>query len=125
MYLFSQLGNSSQCSNLKHIVAIALTNRVEFLPGEDEAFFASLPAASAVFVLRPHDANAEPYVTKTSNLRRRMQRLLSAPEGSSKRLNLRDRVGVLEYQTVGSDFEGGFLLYCVLRQEFPKKYQER
>jgi excinuclease ABC subunit C len=106
-------------------VNVSLSHRVEFLPGEDEQFFASLPAASAVFILRPHDAAAEPYVTKTSNLRRRMQRLLSAPEENSKRLNLRDRVRVLEYQTVGSDFEGGFLLYCVQRQEFPKKYQER
>lgn len=114
-----------RCSKLKHVVAIQLTHRVEFQPAEDEAFFASLPAESAVFVLRPHDTSAEPYVTKTSNLRRRIQRLLSAPAESSKRLNLRDRIGVLEYKTVGSDFEGGFLLYCVLRQEFPKKYQER
>ena len=106
-------------------MTVELSHRVEFLPGEDEAFFASLPASSAVFVLRPHDESDEPCVTKTSNLRRRMQRLLSAPEGNSKRLNLRDRVRVLEYQRVGSDFEAGFLLYCVLRQEFPKKYQER
>jgi excinuclease ABC subunit C len=106
-------------------VTIELSHRAEFVPGEDEKFFAELPASSAVFILRPHDNSAEPYVTKTSNLRRRMQRLLSAPDENSRRLNLRDRVRVLEYQTVGSDFEGGFLLYCVVRQEFPKKYQER
>jgi excinuclease UvrABC nuclease subunit len=106
-------------------VAFELTHRAEFLPEADEPFFASLPATAAVFVLRPLDESAEPYVTKTSNLRRRMQRLLSAPDGNSKRLNLRDRVRVLEYQPVGSDFEGGFLLYCVYRREFPKKYQER
>src|SRR5512141_876360 len=91
-------------SKLNLAVSVELTHRAEFLPAEDEAFFASLPASSAVFVLRPHDASAEPYVTKTSNLRRRMQRLLSAPEGNSKRLNLRDRVSALEYQRVGSDF---------------------
>lgn len=104
---------------------VELSHRIEFVPGEDQAFFAGLPASSAVFILRPHESEAEPYVTKTSNLRRRMQRLLSAADENSRRLNLRDRVRTLEYQAVGSDFEGGFLLYCVLRQEFPKKYQER
>ncbi len=54
-----------------------------------------------------------------------MQRLLGISESGSKKLNLRDRVGALEYSTVGGDFEGGFLLYCVLRREFPKKYTER
>ena len=102
-----------------------LTHRAEFLAEEEERFFAGLPATPAVFLLRPHDHEAEPYVTKTSNLRRRMQRLLAAPDGTSRRLNLRDRVRTLEYQEVGSDFEGGYLLYCVLRQEFPKKYAER
>jgi len=117
--------NGHGCSKLNLVVSLQLSQRVRFQPGEDQQFFAALPAASAIFVLRSHHDGAEPYVTKTSNLRRRMQRLLAAPEGASRRLNLRDRVSSLEYQTVGSDFEGGLLLYGVLRTEFPKKYQER
>ena len=98
---------------------------VEFRPEHDAEMFASLPAAPAVFLLRPSDAAAEPYVSKTANLRRRIMRLLAAPEGASRRLNLRDRVSRIEYAPTGSDFESGFTLYKLLRETFPRKYQER
>jgi len=97
--------------------------RSEFAPARDAEFFAALPAAPAVFVLRPKEAGAEPYVSKTANLRRRLQRLLSAPEG--RRLSLRERVSVLEWSPVGGDFEAAFALYRLLRAEFPAKYAER
>ncbi len=102
-----------------------LAQRAEFLAEHDAEFFAALPASAAVFVLRGEDANAEPYVSKTSNLRRRMIRLLSAAEGATKRLNLRDRVRWLEYSPVGSDFEAGYVLYRVLRETFPSTYEKR
>jgi excinuclease ABC subunit C len=88
-------------------------------------FFAQFPAAPAVFLLRGADASAEPYVSKTANLRRRLQRLLAPPESQSKRLNLRDRVAGIEYTLTGSDFESVLLLYKLLRQEFPRSYQKR
>jgi excinuclease ABC subunit C len=88
-------------------------------------FFAQFPAAPAVFLLRAADASAEPYVSKTANLRRRLQRLLAPPESQSKRLNLRERVATIEYTLTGSDFESVLTLYKVLRQEFPKNYQKR
>jgi excinuclease ABC subunit C len=88
-------------------------------------FFAQFPAAPAVFALRGADAGAEPYVSKTASLRRRLQRLLSLPEPQSKRLNLRDRVATIEYTLTGSDFESALLLYKILRREFPKSYQKR
>jgi len=69
--------------------------------------------------------SAEPYVSKTANLRRRLQRLLSPPEERTRRLNLRDRVRWIEYTLTGSDFESGFLLYQVLRTAFPKTYSDR
>jgi excinuclease UvrABC nuclease subunit len=78
-----------------------------------------------VFLLRGADPQAEPYVTKTANLRRRLQRLLGPVEERTKKLNLRDRVRVIEYAPTGSDFESGFLLYSVLRATFPKTYQDR
>jgi len=85
---------------------------------------ASAPAAPAVFLLRGNDAQAEPYVSKTANLRRRLQRLLGPPD-QSRRLNLRDRVHSIEYTATGSDFESGFLLYRALRMAFPKTYSDR
>ena len=102
-----------------------LTERLEFAPERDAEIFSAVPAAPAVFLLRGADAHAEPYVTKTANLRRRLQRLLGPIEERTKKLNLRDRVGVIEYSPTGSDFESGFLLYTVLRKTFPKTYQDR
>lgn len=97
--------------------------RIEFVTEQDEAFFAELPARPAVFVLRAKAAGAEPYVSKTANLRRRLQRLLGAAEG--RRLSLRERVASVEFCEVGGDFEAGFTLYRLLRREFPEKYNER
>lgn len=102
-----------------------LKTRLEFVPALDGEFFAQLPAAPAVFELRGEDAGSEPYVTKTANLKRRLQRLLGEPKEQSKRLNLRDRVRWVEYTATGSDFESGFLLYRVMREAFPKTYADR
>src|SRR5436853_513641 len=104
---------------------MVLTERIEFRAEGDSAIFLAVPAAPAVFLLRGEDANAEPYVSKTANLRRRLQRLLGAVEERTKKLNLRDRVRSIEYSLTGSDFESGFLLYRVLRDVFPKTYQNR
>jgi hypothetical protein len=78
-----------------------------------------------VFLLRGDDPNSEPYVGKTANLRRRLQRLLSPPLEHTKRLNLRNRVRSIEYKLTGSDFESGFVLYKVLRSVFPETYLDR
>jgi excinuclease ABC subunit C len=102
-----------------------LTERIEFQPERDNEVFAAVPASPAVFLLRGADSASEPYVSKTANLRRRLQRLLSPPEEHTKRLNLRDRVRAIEYTLTGSDFESGFLLYQVLRTAFPKTYISR
>ncbi|HET9405944.1 MAG TPA: UvrB/UvrC motif-containing protein [Candidatus Sulfotelmatobacter sp.] len=102
-----------------------LRERLEFAPEHDREILAGIPAVPAVFVLRVHDPQAEPYVSKTTNLRRRVQRLLGPVQERTKRLNLRDRVGSIEYSVTGSDFESGFLLYKVLRATFPKTYAKR
>jgi excinuclease ABC subunit C len=102
-----------------------LTERLEFAPERDAEVFAAVPAAPAVFLLRGADAHAEPYVSKTANLRRRLQRLLGPLDERTKKLNLRDRVRTIEYSPTGSDFESGFLLYSVLRDAFPKTYSAR
>ena len=98
--------------------------RVEFLPDHDAELFAAAPAGRAVFVLRS-DEGSEPHVGKTSNLRRRLQRLLDAGDGQGRRLNLRDRVRTVEWTATGSDFEAGLVLYKTVRHEFPKNYDDR
>ncbi len=102
-----------------------LTHRLEFAPAHDTDLFAAVPAAPAVFLLRGEDPQSQPYVSKTANLRRRLQRLLGVPTEHSKRLNLRERVRCIEYTCTGSDFESGFLLYRVLRSAFRKTYSDR
>jgi len=98
---------------------------LEFVPQRDSDLFAAVPAAAAVFVLRGSEEASEPYISKTSNLRRRLQRLLGASEGQSRKLNLRDRVRWVEWTLTGSDFEASFLLYKALRREFPGTYDKR
>jgi excinuclease ABC subunit C len=102
-----------------------LSEAIEFIPERDTQIFAAVPAAPAVFLLGGEDRQAEPYVSKTANLRRRLQRLLGPVEERTKKLNLRSRVRTIEYSATGSDFESGFLLYRVLREAFPKTYQKR
>lgn len=102
-----------------------LTERLEFSPACDAEIFSAVPAAPAVFMLRSDGAESEPYVSKTANLRRRLQRLLGPVEERTKKLNLRNRVRFIEYTPTGSDFESGFLLYRVLRETFPKTYGNR
>jgi excinuclease ABC subunit C len=99
-----------------------LSQAIEFAPDRDSELFSAAPASSAVFVLRG-EQGTEPYVGKTSNLRRRLQRLLGAGEG--RKLNLRERVHSVDWTPTGSDFEASFLLYQVLRREFSASYEKR
>ncbi len=98
--------------------------RLEVVPDRDSELFAAVPASAAVFLLRGAE-DGEPYVSKTSNLRRRLQRLLGLSDGQSRKLNLRDRVRWVEWTPTGSDFEASFLLYKTLRREFPRTYDKR
>jgi len=102
-----------------------LREQIEFAAERDAEIFAAVPAAPAVFLLRGRDPQAEPYGSKTANLRRRLQRLLGPVEERTRKLNLRDRVCRVEYTATGSDFESGFLLYKILRATFPKTYANR
>ena len=99
-----------------------LTSAFTFSPEQGEGFFQQIPAAAAVFLLR---GDGEPYVSKTANLRRRLLRLLGRPAELSKRLNLRERVRKIEFTCTGSDFESNFLLYRLLRENFPETYAKR
>jgi len=102
-----------------------LNHRLEFVPVADDGLWGIVPATPAVFLLRGQDPQSEPYVSKTANLRRRLQRLLGTPAEHSRKLNLRNRVRWIEYTSTGSDFESGFLLYRLLRSTFPQTYSNR
>jgi excinuclease UvrABC nuclease subunit len=97
----------------------------EFDPARSADILASVPAQPAVFVLRGSEAQSEPYVSRTANLKRRLLRLLGVAETGSRRLNLRDRVRWIEYAITGSDFESSFLLYRLLRANFRETYAKR
>lgn len=84
-----------------------------------------IPETPALFLLRGEDANAEPYLNKAANLRRRLERLLSPASPDSKRLNLSDSTRTIQYTLTGSDFENRLLLYQALREYFPRSYRKR
>ncbi len=98
---------------------------MEFVSARDAEIFESIPPAPAVYLVRGNDPQSDPYISKTANLRRRLQRLLGTPTEHTKKLNLRDLVRWIEYTPTGSDFESGLLLYRVLRSVFPGTYSDR
>ncbi len=95
---------------------------MDFDPAREEEFFAALPPRPAVFLVEPRAAAAHPYVVRTADLRRRVERLLRAPEAASKRLNLREFAGRVRYRLTGSAFEQNLVLYQYAREIFPRRY---
>jgi excinuclease ABC subunit C len=96
----------------------------EFRPEQDGDFFSLLPASPAVCLIEPRDPAAEPYLIRTADLRRRLQRLLGPPDPTSKRLNLREIAGAVRYRQTGSAFEQAMTYYHRSKQIFPKRYRE-
>ena len=109
------------------ISAVATTfhfdHHLAFDPAEAIDLLRQIPEADGILALFGHDENAQPFLTRTANLRRRAARLLTppppreqalAPDGTplpSKRLNLRDRVARVEWSVTGSEFESLLTLY--------------
>jgi hypothetical protein len=98
----------------EHSVAFAPDNAAEILR--------AIPALPGVFALHgprvEGQPEAEPYLTRAADLRRRITRILAPPEPSadgrpaqSKRLNLRSRVARIEYTITGSEFESTLTIY--------------
>ena len=84
-----------------------------------------IPAAAGVFALFGEDARAEPYISRTPNLRRRLRRLLDARPDQSKRLHLAGRVARIEYALTGSDFEARLRLYEASWSAFGERARKR
>lgn len=84
-----------------------------------------IPEAPGVFALFAAETSAEPYVSRTPNLRRRVRRLLDPRPSQTKRLQLAGRVTRLEYALTGSGFESLLRLYEASRQAFGERARRR
>lgn len=85
-----------------------------------DAAMEALPDRPAVFLLWP--AEGEPYLSRTSVLRRRLLRLLKERERPSRLLNLRHTVSRVEYWLTGSALESQIAFYDLARRHFPETY---
>lgn len=105
----------------------------EFDPAREEEFYAALPARPAVVLIEPRaDAGSqatgakspEPYLLRTADLRRRLERLLRVPAEPSKRLNLREFAAHIRYRLTGSAFEQSLVYYQHARERFPRRCRD-
>lgn len=100
-----------------------LSSSVAFDPGNPP--WSEIPQRAAVFALFAADQRAEPYISRTPNLRNRLRRLLDVKPTQSKRLHLTQRVVRIEYTLTGSDFESWFLLYEASSAAFGDRARKR
>jgi excinuclease UvrABC nuclease subunit len=94
---------------------------IEVTSGLDDAL-ETVPNRPAVFLIRPHQG--EPYLGKTTLLRRRLVRLLKHRDRPSRMLNLRETARAVEYRLTGSALEAMLLHYDLARRHFPDRYLE-
>jgi len=90
----------------------------------EEAFFPALPERAAVCLIEPREGNAEPFLIRTQNLLRRLQRLLGPIDPASKRLNLSAFARGIRYRLTSSAFEQTLTYYQHAKQLFPKRYRD-
>jgi excinuclease ABC subunit C len=80
----------------------------------------SVPDRPAVFLLFAGDG--QPYLARTSLLRRRLKRLLGEPGRASKLLNLSGVVDRIDYWLTGSQLESAFIHLELARHYFPQDW---
>jgi excinuclease ABC subunit C len=97
---------------------------LEFDPAREGDFFPLLPAMPAVCLIQPREEQAEAFLIRTADLRRRLQRLLGPADPASKRLNLRDFTRGVRYRVTGSAFEQTLTYYQHAKQIFPQRYRD-
>ena len=85
-----------------------------------DAAIEALPNQPAVFLLWAEAG--EPYLSKTTLLRRRLLRLLKEREKPSRLLNLRHTVKRIEYRLTASGLESAAVFYEQARRHFPETY---
>jgi excinuclease ABC subunit C len=90
----------------------------------EQDFFPALRPKSAVCLIEPREQNAEPFLIRTQNLQRRLQRLLGPVDAASKRLNLSGFASGIRFRLTGSAFEQTLSYYQHAKQLFPKRYRD-
>src|ERR1700677_3015516 len=80
----------------------------------------SLPDRPAVFLLWASEG--APYLARTALLRRRLRRLLSEKESTSRGLNLRGVVDRIEYWLTGSQLESSLTHLELAQKHFPEDW---
>jgi excinuclease ABC subunit C len=107
------------------VFVLELDCGLAFLPARaEEDFFPALPAKPAVCLIESRGENAEPFLIRTQDLRRRLERLLGPADPASKRLNLRELAGGIRYRLTGSALEQIFTYYQHAKHLFPQRYQK-
>lgn len=82
----------------------------------------SVPDRPAVFLLWASEGS--PYLARTALLRRRLKRLLSERERTSRVLNLRGVVERIEYWTAGSQLESSLLYLELAQRHYPDDWRK-
>src|SRR5580700_5984537 len=103
---------------------LALDACLEFDRDHEGVFFAALPPRPGVLLVEMTDANAQPHLLRTADIRRAAERLLREPEATSKRLTLRTVATRVRYCATGSKFEQTLVFYQQARARFPKRYRD-
>ncbi len=93
--------------------------QIEVTPEIDDLLEA-VPNVPAVFLISA--GAGEPYLGRTTLLRRRLKRLLRASQGPSRLLNLRGIAQRIEYWTTASSLESSVLFYELARRHRPDDY---
>ena len=94
------------------------------IPRAMKIFFSALPPRPAVCLIEAREEKAEPFLIRTQDLRRRLQRLLGPPDPASKRLNLREFARGVRYRLTGSALEQTLTYYQHAKQLFPQRYPQ-
>ena len=103
---------------------LELDCELEFDSARPEDFFAALPPRPAVCLIEPHEDKADPFLIRTQDLRRRLQRLLGVLDVNSKRLNLQSFARGVRYRLTGSALEQTFTYYQNAKQFLPHRYSK-
>jgi excinuclease ABC subunit C len=99
------------------------SEQLEFDPSDPAASLTRLPPRAAVFSLR--GATGEPYLNRTSDLRRRVTRLLTPAPAQSKRLQLAALVRKIAWVETASEFSAQWCLYRAALAAFGTRASKR
>ncbi len=88
----------------------------------EEGALVAVPARRGIF--RIEFSQGPPYIGKTSDLRRRLRRLLRRKEGQPARLTLREIATGVHFRLTGSTFESDLALYRAVRRHRPGDQRE-